>query len=90
MQLFYFPDLTAEMTTFTFDKEESSHIVKVLRKKEGDLLHITNGKGECWEAEIELSSQKACVVTLTKHRKESGRNYYLHLAVAPTKMNDLI
>lgn len=40
------------------------------------------------EAEIELSSQKACVVTLTKHRKESGRNYYLHLAVAPTKMND--
>lgn len=33
MQLFYFPDLTAEMTTFTFDKEESSHIVKVLRKK---------------------------------------------------------
>lgn len=88
MQLFYFPDLTAEMTSFTFDKEESSHIVKVLRKKEGDLLHITNGKGECWEAEIELSSQKACVVTLTKHRKESGRNYYLHLAVAPTKMND--
>jgi hypothetical protein len=30
-------------TTFAFDKEESKHIIKVLRKKDTDILHVTNG-----------------------------------------------
>lgn len=45
MQLFYNPSLTEATEYFTFDREESKHIVKVLRKKEGDILHVTNGLG---------------------------------------------
>ena len=47
MQLFYNPDISEKDTQFTFDKTESRHIVKSLRKKEGDTLYITNGKGVC-------------------------------------------
>ena len=38
MQLFYNPNITETTTQFSFDKEESRHIVKVLRKTVGDIL----------------------------------------------------
>ena len=42
MQLFYNPEILETTKEIIFDKIESSHIVRVLRKKEGDILHITN------------------------------------------------
>ena len=44
MQLFYLPDLSKENKTANFNKEESKHIFKVLRKNIGDNINITNGK----------------------------------------------
>ena len=52
MQLFYNSDIKQGATTFFFDKEESKHISKVLRKKEGDSIYITNGKGFLFESVI--------------------------------------
>ncbi len=88
MQLFYNPNITKNDTSFSFDKEESRHIVKVLRKKSGDILHITNGKGWLFEAELSLADIKHCSVDITSKSLQKKRNYKLHLAVAPTKMND--
>lgn len=88
MQLFYNPHITDNDLTFNFDKEESRHIVKVLRKKTGDQLHITNGKGWLFKAELNLASQKQCSATIITKTFESPKTYQLHLAVAPTKMND--
>ena len=88
MQLFYQPDLDQNSQQFTFDKEESRHIVKVLRKKEGDTLQVTNGNGLFFTAEITVANIKNCLATIIKITKSSKRSYNLHLAVAPTKMND--
>lgn len=88
MQLFYTPQLTAEDTSFTFDKDESRHIVKVLRKKEGDTINITNGEGILFIAEVAFANEKKCEVKITKKEFFEPMPYYLHLAVAPTKMND--
>ncbi|NNL61551.1 MAG: 16S rRNA (uracil(1498)-N(3))-methyltransferase, partial [Flavobacteriaceae bacterium] len=49
MQLFFNVDINETDQEFYFPKEESKHIVRVLRKKEGDLLNITNGKGWLFE-----------------------------------------
>ena len=43
MQLFYNPAISSEDKEVIFPKDESKHIVKVLRKQEGDNLNITNG-----------------------------------------------
>lgn len=88
MQLFYNPDIQQGDTNFTFDKEESRHIVKVLRKKEGDAIHISNGKGSLFTSEIIFASEKKCEVNITGEQHFEPSQYYLHLAVAPTKMND--
>jgi 16S rRNA (uracil1498-N3)-methyltransferase len=88
MQLFYNPDINTTVNEFSFDKEESKHIVKVLRKKEGDILHVTNGLGYLFYSEIISASDKKCTVKITKTETQQQTTFYLHLAVAPTKMND--
>ncbi|RZJ63894.1 MAG: 16S rRNA (uracil(1498)-N(3))-methyltransferase [Flavobacterium sp.] len=88
MQLFYNPDIKANDAAFTFDKEESKHIVKVLRKKEGDQIQITNGLGYLFTSELTFASDRKCEVKITREQFFDPSDYYLHLAVAPTKMND--
>ena len=88
MQLFYNKDITENTTQFSFLKEESKHIAKVLRKKEGDILHITNGDGWLFKAKISIANIKNCVADIVSKTLQPKKNYHLHLAVAPTKMND--
>ena len=88
MQLFYNPTIDEQTETFFFDKEESKHIIKVLRKKDSDILYVTNGQGLLFETEITLASDNKCTVKINSIEKKSPSNYRLHLAVAPTKMND--
>ena len=88
MQLFFNSNISEKDTNFNFDKDESRHIVKVLRKNVGDTLHITNGKGWLFEAELTLAGMKHCSVTITSKVVQAKRPFNLHLAVAPTKMND--
>ncbi|MGB1268601.1 MAG: 16S rRNA (uracil(1498)-N(3))-methyltransferase [Flavobacteriaceae bacterium] len=88
MQLFYSPNINSELQQFTFSKEESKHIVRVLRKKEGDSLAITNGKGHLYHVVVTLADQKNCIVQINSFEQIQHHNYKLHIAIAPTKMND--
>lgn len=88
MQLFYNPNIDQNTQHLDFSKDESRHIVKVLRKRPGDQLHITNGKGWLFVAEITNTDVKNCVASIISKKFEPTRNYKVHLAVAPTKMND--
>lgn len=88
MQLFYNPDIDSTTENFSFDKVESKHIIKVLRKKDTDILHVTNGLGDLFETEITLASDNKCTVKILSCTKGAPSIVRLHLAVAPTKMND--
>ena len=88
MQLFYNSDIKQGDSNFFFDKEESKHIVKVLRKKESDKIFITNGLGFLFESEIILASEKKCEVKITKETFQEPDKFHTHIVVAPTKMND--
>lgn len=88
MQLFYNSSIKKTQTSFVFDKEESKHITKVLRKKEGDILHVTNGLGYLFTTQIIIESDTKCAVNIVDFEKQEASNFHLHLAVAPTKMNE--
>ena len=88
MQLFYNATINEATETFSFDREESKHIIKVLRKKDGDILFVTNGLGFLFKTEIVLASDSKCTVQMVSFEKAAAAPYQLHLAVAPTKMND--
>ena len=88
MQLFYNPSISETEKSFVFDKEESKHIIKVLRKKESDILFVTNGLGYLFKTEIALASDSKCTVNILSFEKQEPSKFHLHLAVAPTKMNE--
>jgi len=89
MQLFFNPDINSSITEFTFNKEESNHIVRVLRKKEGDHLYITNGNGFLFKVKIIIANDKKCLAQIISSEEETKNwEYHLHIAIAPTKIND--
>ena len=87
MQLFYNPTITKDSKEIKFDKEESRHIFKVLRKQEGSVLNLTNGKGFFFKVRLQ-SNLKNCMATVLEVKKQEPLPYSLHLVVAPTKLND--
>lgn len=88
MQLFYSEILTTESSSYTLPRDESKHVVRVLRKKEGDTIHLTNGKGYLFTAVLEDANPNKCKLRLDGYEYQKPRDYKLHLAVAPTKLND--
>ena len=89
MQLFYNPDINLSTNIFSFDKNESRHIIKVLRKKEKDQLQITNGQGLLFTSQIISDNEKKCVIQIISAEPQTAPwKYHLHIAIAPTKMND--
>lgn len=89
MQLFYNPNISTDTKSFSFDKEESRHIIRVLRKTAGDELLLTNGKDQCFRAGILQANDKKCVAEIIScEDRLKTWDYELHIAIAPTKMND--
>jgi len=88
MNLFYAPDIQPDSKSYVFDKDESRHISKVLRKRIGDKLFLTNGKGWLFEAEITDDNPKKTQAKIVAQQKKEKRNFKLHIAMAPTKSNE--
>lgn len=88
MQLFYNDNLEATSQHCTLDKDERNHMVKVLRKNIGDVLHFTNGRGLRAQGIIERIDTKSVTVGIQKTQLVPEPPYKLHIAVAPTKNND--
>lgn len=67
------------------DADNSKHIVQVLRKKEGEQIKITNGKGILALAEISVAHKKHCqvqILDLEEIPKKASENW---LAISFTK-----
>lgn len=88
MQLFYNSELQTTDQKIVFDKKESGHIIKSLRKKAGDTLKITNGKGDLFTAKISDENSNKCRGKIVDHQYFEKPKYYSHVVVAPTKRNE--
>jgi 16S rRNA (uracil1498-N3)-methyltransferase len=77
--------------TANLTAEESWHCYKVLRCKAGDQIHIIDGLGASYKGELITANEKQCVANIIEGPfYQNKRNYYLHLAIAPTKQIDRI
>ncbi|MCH5227855.1 MAG: 16S rRNA (uracil(1498)-N(3))-methyltransferase [Muribaculaceae bacterium] len=83
---FYAPDIEKELC---LPEGESGHCCRVLRKKEGDEIIVTDGKGHRFICEIIKDNPKRTELKIKgKETFKLERNYSLTLAVAPTKNAD--
>ena len=87
MNVFYLP--TAQLGTISFPEEESKHIVKVLRMKEGDRFCVTDGNGSLYDAELVDAHPKRAAAELSNQRQGYDlRDFKVSIAIAPTKLNE--
>ncbi len=88
MQLFYSAIIHKESQEYTFPRDESKHIIKVLRKKTDDTVYITNGKGYLFTGIISNDNPNKCTIRIASFTYQEKKQYQLHIAIAPTKLND--
>ena len=87
MNVFYLPN--AQIGTISFPEEESKHIVKVLRMKEGDRFCVTDGNGSLYDAELIDAHPKRAMAELSNQRAGYDiRDFKVSIAIAPTKLNE--
>jgi 16S rRNA (uracil1498-N3)-methyltransferase len=83
--LFYDPAISAETKGYTLSAEESWHIVKVLRYKEGDTLLVTNGRGSIFKTEMIFDSPKGVELEILNTRFIEPSKPEISLAISPVK-----
>lgn len=88
MRLFFDEHIDPQVKEFILSEEESKHICKVLRMNVGDKIALVNGKGNYFETEILEAHPKKCTVRIVDVKTEEAPEYSVHIAIAPTKMNE--
>ena len=84
--LFYTPHIENDLAPL--DREESRHLLTVLRKDVGDQLRLTDGKGCFYNAIIAEAGKKQAVVRIVEKIQTPEPPAKLHIAIAPTKQID--
>ncbi|MEO0404785.1 MAG: RsmE family RNA methyltransferase [Bacteroidota bacterium] len=87
MQLFYDPD--ANEGYHQLSDAESKHLIRVLRKREGEVIHLTDGKGHLYQSTI-LEAGKRVVLNCQLEEKKQPNHTPIHMIVCPTKSADRI
>ena len=85
--MFFQPDIPAGISVLNAD--ESRHCIRVLRKREGDSIRITDGHGKFYDAVITKANPSACEFRITGE-EEAGWRTGVHIAISPTKNADRI
>lgn len=75
---FYLAELDPLASSQLLDEDSSRHIVQVLRMKEGERLHLTDGKGNFILAAVSHADKKKCRVSIIESN-------YIH--PAPKRVN---
>ena len=88
MQLFYQPGIPDG--SLFLEPEESGHCIRVLRKKSGDIIRITDGAGSIYKARIQEANPKKCSFEILEIENLLPNKYNIHIAISPTKNLDRI
>lgn len=88
MQLFFLPQLTIKCVETDLNEKESYHVCKVLRKKTGDKISITNGRNILFNCSIVDISKKKCRVKIINYQKQEPPSYYLHVGISILKSRE--
>ncbi|MFL2596819.1 MAG: RsmE family RNA methyltransferase [Flavobacteriaceae bacterium] len=88
MLLFYDSQIKIETQNHLFNRSDSKHLIKVLRKKQGSEIKITDGKGIEWTGIVTFLNQQKVLVEKIDAIKHKLPKKLIHLAIAPTKSNE--
>jgi 16S rRNA (uracil1498-N3)-methyltransferase len=86
--LFYSPEIEKNNC---LDAVDSLHAVKVLRKKQGDIIQVTDGLGGWYRCSISDPNPKSCVLNILEVEKDyKAPKRRIFVGICPTKNADRI
>jgi 16S rRNA (uracil1498-N3)-methyltransferase len=86
LNLFYTTNIQGNIAIF--EEEEARHL-SVLRKKAGETLYFTDGKGTLYKGALSTIDKRTCSAAIVSQEDNYRKlPYHLHLAIAPTKNMD--
>jgi 16S rRNA (uracil1498-N3)-methyltransferase len=88
VNLFYQPGIPEGV--FHLDPDESRHCIKVLRRKSGDVIRLTDGRGYYYDATITNTDDRQCHFEILSTEAAPVRPYRVHIAISPTKNTERI
>ncbi|MCC7303549.1 MAG: 16S rRNA (uracil(1498)-N(3))-methyltransferase [Bacteroidia bacterium] len=83
MSLFFVPGISGDR--IQLDRDESRHLVRVLRFKSGDAVKVTDGKGTLYHCILLSDSASGCELLIDSTESHEEPGPFLALAVALTK-----
>jgi len=87
MELFYSSDVREGVVIL--DQEQSTHCVRVLRHREGDVISVIDGRGSLFECRLTDADPKGASAVILSETADFGAHpYRLTMAVCPTKNID--
>ena len=85
-RFFYDPQISGELP-----QDEAKHATRVLRLTAGDELLLMDGNGSFFRAEITVADNHRCLYRILETMpQEPAWEGHIHLAMAPTKLNDRV
>jgi 16S rRNA (uracil1498-N3)-methyltransferase len=82
---FYFPSLNLIDKSIQLDEDTSKHIIQVLRMQIGELLNLTDGKGNLFTCEITDDHKKHSVVAVKSKIKKPKSKRSISIAISLIK-----
>ncbi len=88
MRVFFDATIEKNNKIHTISEEESKHIVRVLRMKEGQQIKLVNGKGAFFICTITEAHPKRCQLSIDSVTEIEKAKSSIHIAIGPTKQID--
>ncbi len=85
LPFFYIASYNADQPELELDEDNSRHIIQVLRMKPGELLRLTDGRGQLLEAAIVDDHKKRCRVAVRSTATEPPHPANVTIAISPLK-----
>lgn len=87
LPFFYTEPIPAAQNIIVLNEENSRHAVQVLRMENGEKLHLTDGCGNLYTAEITDAHKKKCTVNIIEKTFQNAPVKQVTIAVSPVKNN---
>lgn len=90
MIIHYAPDIDNESNKIVLQGDEALHCAKVLRKRIGDEVYITDGNGALYTCNLIEVSKTECQAEVKSIEQYAKRPYNLTISICPTKKQSRI
>ena len=90
MIIHYTKDINLDHNTIALTGDEAQHCAKVLRKRMGEAIYVTDGEGALHTCKIIEISKTECKAEILSTMQQAKRPYDLTISICPTKKQSRI